>query len=451
VILFRFVLLSWIVAQTFYFGGFGPDIAFIKLIHPHHVLFLLLFASFFMARSGGVTLLRRLELPERLLLLVGGIWVGSFVCSGAHYDETVYENKWLSALLNVTLYPYATFFLVRSFPYRKEFVVGVLKVICVLGIYLAFTGIFEHYELNWLVWPDYIMDPGRGSHFGRARGPFMESVAMGRVLTMVFVSWLVLQIESGPVLKGLAFLCVPAAMASIYFTQTRGPWIGFGLVCLAFILFKTPVRRTVYCLVGCILVAACLGLSHKFSLGDKNLFLERQTTVTDRVVTWLVSGQMIKAHPFVGIGYGRFNAEWDNYFKTFQGLDFTGFDGSHNTYLTMAAETGVCTLALYLLMAFLMWHRCFRVYRELNSNLVFERSFVVLVMGLFWMYLFTSWFSDLRWNTVQNTLMFLFLGVVAAMKEDLCDNRGAGDESLCGSEGTSATDESLQPAPGYAT
>ena len=38
------------------------------------------------------------------------------------------------------------------------------------------------------------------------------------------------------------------------------------------------------------------------------------------------------------------------------------------------------------------------------------------------MYVFTGWFSDLRWNTVQNTLMFLMLGVVAAMERDLCNN-----------------------------
>ena len=37
------------------------------------------------------------------------------------------------------------------------------------------------------------------------------------------------------------------------------------------------------------------------------------------------------------------------------------------------------------------------------------------------MYLFTGWFSDLRWGSVQNTLMFVMLGLVAAMERDLPD------------------------------
>src|SRR5207245_6240380 len=107
---------------------------------------------------------------------------------------------------------------------------------------------------------------------------------------------------------------------------------------------------------------------------------------------------------------------WPNYYKEFQGFDFTGFDGSHNTFLTMAAEEGLPTLGLYFLMAFLIWRRCLRVYRQLDPGLTFEQTCLVMVMGILSMYLFTVWFSDLRWNTVQNTLMFLMLVVVAAMQ-----------------------------------
>jgi len=53
------------------------------------------------------------------------------------------------------------------------------------GAYLSLTGVFEHFNCtSGLVWPDYIMDEQLGTQFGRSRGPFMESVAMGRVLTM---------------------------------------------------------------------------------------------------------------------------------------------------------------------------------------------------------------------------------------------------------------------------
>jgi len=275
------------------------------------------------------------------------------------------------------------------------------------------------------------MDPDLGTHFERSRGPLMESVAMGRVLTMVFGCWLVLRLEAGPFLRKVAIVSIPVTMASVYFTATRGPWIGFALVCLIFLVFKTPVRRTVGWLTVCIVIAAVFGVTHKFSIGENNLFLERQNTVTDRVVTWLVSGRMIDANPLFGIGFGRFNVEWPNYYKEFQGFDFTGFDGSHNTFLTMAAEEGLPTLGLYFLMAFLIWRRCLRVYRQLDPGLTFERTFVVMVMGILLLYVFTGWFSDLRWNTLQNTLMFLMLGLVAAMERDLCNKAiVAGEDDL---------------------
>ena len=428
---FRIFLFSWIVVQTFYFGIYGPDLLFLKQIRPHDVLFVLTLVSFLLAWVGGKTVPSRMEWPERLLLLLGGIFVASFVFRGAAFDETT-SKKWLGTLLNFTVYPFSTYFFVRAFSYRKEFVVGVLKVICFLGIYLAITGVFEHYQpLNALVWPGYIMDPGLGSHFERSRGPFMESVAMGRVLTMSFACWLVLRLEAGPFLRKVAIFSIPVTVASIYFVATRGPWMGFALVCLIFLAFETPVRRTMRRLIICTLIAAALGVGSKFSIGESNLFLKRQSTVTDRMVTWLVSGRMVEANPLLGVGYGRFNVEWPNYYKEFQGFDFTGFDGSHNTLLTMAAEEGLPTLGLYFLMAFLMWRRCFRVYRQLDPGLTFERTFVVMVMGILLLYVVTGWFSDLRWNTLQNTLIFLMLGLVAAMERDLCNKAiVAGEDDL---------------------
>ena len=343
---FRVFLFSWIVAQTFYFGIYGPDLIFLKQMRPHIVLFVLMVVSFVLAWAGGRTIRRQMDWPERLLLLLSGLLAASFVLGGAAFDEM--SKRWLGPLLNITLYPVTAYFVVRAFPYRKELLINVLKLVCILGLYCAFMGVFQHYAwLNWLVWPGYILDPQLGTHPDRARGPFMEAVAMGRVLTMAFGCWLVLRLDCGPFLRRVSLIAIPVTMGSVYFTDTRGPWLGFALLCLTFLVFKTPVRRTVLWLAICIVVVASAGIANKFSLGDNNLFLERESTVTDRIVTWLVSGRMIEAHPVLGVGFGRFNDEWPDYYKQFKGFDFTGFDGSHNTWLSMAAETGLPTFGLY--------------------------------------------------------------------------------------------------------
>jgi hypothetical protein len=70
-------------------------------------------------------------------------------------------------------------------------------------------------------------------------------------------------------------------------------------------------------------------------------------------------------------------------------------------------------------MVVLMLRRCLHTYRNLSSERTFERSFILMTVGLLAAYVLTGWFSDLRWNTVQNTLMFLMLGLVTAMDRDL--------------------------------
>jgi len=447
--LFNFLLLSWIVAQTFYFGNYGPDLGPLSAVRPDRVLFILMAISFVWGWARHKTVATKWEWPERLLVGLTTLCIVSFLVSGSLNDDSDGKNKWLNALFNITVFPCATYFWVRALPYRTEFAVSVLKVLCFLGVYLSFTAVCEHYEWQSLVWPAYIMDESLGTHFGRARGPFMESVAMGRVLTMVFAGWLVLRLASKPLLRNFATFCLVLTLAGIYFTATRGPWLGLGLVLITFLVSETPVRKTVLRLVACIAVSAAIGLSNKFSLGQNNLFFGRQNTVTDRIVTWLVSMDMIKAHPVFGIGFGRFNAKWEDYYKPSNGLEFDGFDGSHNTWLSVAAEVGLPGLALYLVMAVLMWRRCLNTYRSLDPEHTFERSFILMVVGLLAAYVLTGWFSDLRWNTVQNTLMFLMLGLVSAMSRDLekqrsdVDNEDASETPLESSHElvVSSTDE----------
>ena len=258
------------------------------------------------------------------------------------------------------------YFVVRAFPYRKELLISVRKTGVHPGPLLRIHGRVSTLRMAELArLAGLHPGPATGTHPDRARGPFMEAVAMGRVLTMAFGCWLVLRLDCGPFLRRVSLIAIPVTMGSVYFTDTRGPWLGFALLCLTFLVFKTPVRRTVLWLAICIVVVASAGIANKLSLGDNNLFLERESTVTDRIVTWLVSGRMIEAHPVLGVGFGRFNDEWPDYYKQFKGFDFTGFDGSHNTWLSMAVETGLPTFGLYRVLIFLMCRRCLRLYKTL--------------------------------------------------------------------------------------
>jgi O-antigen ligase len=106
---------------------------------------------------------------------------------------------------------------------------------------------------------------------------------------------------------------------------------------------------------------------------------------------------------------------WDDYYTEAGSHEFGGFDGSHNTFLTMAAEGGIFTLLLYIAMLCSLTLMCQRMYHRLPEGQALERCFVLMVLAIAAMYGLTGFFSDLRWNLLQNDLMFLLFGLVAGM------------------------------------
>jgi len=63
-----------------------------------------------------------------------------------------------------------------------------LAVLVAVGLYLGFTALLEGVGLTRLTLPSYIHNPTVGIHFGRARGPFVESVADGLSMFMCGVA-----------------------------------------------------------------------------------------------------------------------------------------------------------------------------------------------------------------------------------------------------------------------
>jgi len=243
----------------------------------------------------------------------------------------------------------------------------------------------------------------------------MESVAMGRVLTITFAAFLVLALELQGARRTMARLFALFCLVSIYYTYTRGPWVGLALVLGFFLLSRTPLRKTARTIALLLFIGGLVGVGSKFSLVQGTFFSQRQNTVDDRWVSYLTTVKILESHPVLGIGFGRFNQVWDDYYDGGGKTEFGGFDGSHNTFLTMAAEGGIFTLLLYLAMLYSLTLMCWKLYRLLPEELVLERCFVLMVMAIAAMYGLTGFFSDLRWNLLQNSLMFMLFGLVAGM------------------------------------
>ncbi len=147
-----------------------------------------------------------------------------------------------------------------------------------------------------------------------------------------------------------------------------------------------------------------------FSIAD----LEKNDSNLERIYIWKTSGDIIKDHPIAGIGFRQWRERFSDYEGTYAGSwKFTeaAFHHAHNLYLTIAAETGIFGLFLfmvfwaYLLMA--LW-RCIRN----SSAWSFENA---LALGVFFgliNFFIGGFFEDNLSKWMNLSLISLLTGLV---------------------------------------
>ncbi len=268
-----------------------------------------------------------------------------------------------------------------------------------------------------LVWPHYITDFSIGSHPGRSRGPFVNAVTMGRMLIITFLCTLLIAIERIGIKKFILSVFMLLSTVSIYFTYTRGPWLGFA-ICIFIMLIKRNKARRLTALI-CIFISLgmIIGVGSKLSLTENTLFSRRQSTVEGRLVGWITALKMANDNPLFGVGFGRYNSEWENYYSEVKGLTLKSFDGNHNTPLGILAECGYIGLFFYLIIFYLILKYCLYTFKSLDDNQQFEKTLVLLIISIEVMYLFTGIFSDLRWNSIESVVSFYFFGLASSMNK----------------------------------
>ena len=406
----------WLITQLFFVGPAGPStFAFLDKVRIDRIVFVCIITWFIILVITRHIILPKITAIEWFMFFFIVVASTSLILSGANNDISDGKNKWLNAIINISYYPFTTFFIMKSLEYTKERANFILGVLCLIGIYLVMSSFFEHYRIDQLIWPKDIVNPSKGTHFGRSRGPFLDAVAMGRILTVCFLCFVFMTAQTGGIKKLILTIFSLLTVAAIYFTQTRGPWIGFGFVLILLFFSRTTMHKFSVVLVSLIVIIALFGTTKEFSLSNGTLFSERQNTVVDREISYLTTIKMIVDHPILGIGFGMFNQEWDKYYHGNKNEDFGGFDGSHNTFLTMICELGFVGFFIYLTMFLLLLRMCYRTYKSLDENQSFEKNLCLITIALAFMYVITGSVSDLRWSLMANNLIYMFFGIVASI------------------------------------
>jgi O-antigen ligase len=352
----------------------------------------------------------------------------AFICTASSFLMGTGSDV-LYRLFDFNYNPFMIFILAKSIPHSHKKLEFLSCAFVAVGAYLAINGIFERFGPHVLLWPKYILDPSVGIQFGRTRGSFASSEALGQALAVCFLFYALYRTRAQGIKRFWTFLMILVISVVVYATNQRAAWISFGLCLGLLAITKTEMQRVSRVFFGVAVVAFLSGVGTHFSFWeDATLFSRRQNTVSYRKVNNRTTLEMGKANPIFGIGFGNFRSAWPQYFRP-EGSDVRDLDdGNHNTFLGLFAETGLVGLILYLMIFYYMFRVGLRVYRK-GEGLEREFSLVFLLAVL--VYMFGGNFSDYRSGQFFNTSLFLLFGTVAGIEVQMASatHRAAGELS----------------------
>lgn len=393
-------------------GSMLPDISLDR------VLFLFLIVIFIievLSRKREIFSLTGIEYSMFLFCafaIISMMWSGLIIKEGGRLN--------IGELLSGYVLPFFLFFISQHVYDTRERREGFIKLAILIGLYLSFTAIFEHFGAHRLIWPKYILDSSFGIHSERARGPFTQAAVNGTALGFALSASFYFLLNSGrrDLWRFFSLGLLVISPVAIFFTYTRAAWMGafLGLAVIAmFILKQRKKAFIVVFVVLCIIVI----LSMNFFLDESSVSfaLERfgsKGPIYDRLNLYIASLNMFLHHPLFGVGFGKFSDYVSEYFKNVNNMYFYSEETSgHDSFAGILAEMGLLGIILIAFIYFWIVSRSIRLYRyfaALHDGA--GKAMVTVFWGFLAVYVINSIFIEMRYFEFINAFFFIFAGII---------------------------------------
>ncbi len=320
--------------------------------------------------------------------------------------------------------PAALYLVVRCAEFNERNWKIFLACFSCFGVYLATTGIAEVAGQWWAVFPRYISDTTLGPHFGRARGPALNSVSVGVFLAVCFwATWLLWsRVSRGwriVLLGTMGLMCV-----GLYFTYTRSSWLALAATLAVIPLLHVPRSWRPVLLTG----MAVVGLFGAVFVGGKVINLDRRDangsathSVYQRQSFFIVSMRMFADDPLTGCGFGRFFDQKLPYLadrsqqielESIRDLDH------HNTFLSLLTETGLIGLSLFIALLVAWGRVAWQLARDATTER-WIRAQGLFALAVLIVYAANGMFHDLSLLPSEQWLLFLVAGSAVGLRSSL--------------------------------
>ncbi|MCE5300409.1 MAG: O-antigen ligase family protein [Spirochaetia bacterium] len=223
-----------------------------------------------------------------------------------------------------------------------------LAVIMVSHTLMAFYGILQHFGADPFSWNTNFA----GRPLGTIGNPDFFA---GELLISLFLlaSYLVF----GRRFRMLAGISLAATLLCLYYTKVIGAYVGIGIGALVFaaiLILSGRIDKKKAAMGTAVLLVIIIALGVIFAPKLKALIVEKQRSLTHRMLMWESSLLMTKDSPVIGKGLGSFRLNYPYYQGILlndnrnKGYDYVVTWMPHQQYLHIAAETGIAGLGLFL-------------------------------------------------------------------------------------------------------
>ena len=334
----------------------------------------------------------------------------------------------LMHLVNGYLIPFTLYAVLRTSRLNADSLKPALGVLLALGVYLSVTAILEVSGTWSLVVPSFIGDPDLGIHFGRARGPMLQSVRLGICLIAGWIGLVVYTVWIKPDCRfqWAAFILGTLLLGSaIFFTYTRSVWLGFACGISTVVIFALQGRTRQVAIAGLVSVCCVVGIVK----GPELVAFKREYSAAEteestymRAAFAYVSLEMFKDRPISGFGFNQFQVHNREYLadrSTTMRLEAIRGYVHHNSYLSLLVDLGIVGLSLFAFMAFSFAREAWALWWA-SGVPNWARGLSLMAFVIAGMHLIQMAFHEVSYSPIENSLLFSVLGLVIAAKQQFC-------------------------------
>ena len=319
--------------------------------------------------------------------------------------------------------PFLLFVVAKNLFYSREQIQQFLRVLFLVGVYLAIYGIYQFLTRGSMVLADDI-DPATLGHLieGRAVGPYVSAAVYGTVLTFAFVWTLYLvpfeRWAGAQFIIGIGLALIGLGM---FLSLTRAVWVGFLVALFVVQFFDRKWRKPFVLCFAAVIVLASIAWFKKSDTSLVHSRLVAEDSVQQRLVAYKLAALMSLARPVFGYGRGdkpfaigraeylaKIESDW---------LELGAEIGPpHNQYLYTLVQYGLIGLLAYGGVFLAIVSSGVTLMRMVPDPDSAQRQFVIFFWGILAAYLVQGLFADVVAFPFLGALLFIFAGMADRLR-----------------------------------